>query len=222
MAEGAGKKPARDRVQRLLARLAEAYPEARCALEHRNAYELLLATMLSAQCTDACVNRVTPALFARAPGPRELAGLPLAELEGLIAQCGLFRTKARNILATAQALVERHGGEVPQSLEELTALPGVGRKTAGVVLANAFHGPYLPVDTHVFRVAHRLGLTDGKTPDQVERDLEDLVPPAARLAAHHQLIAHGRQVCAARRPRCGACPLAADCPSRSIFSGPEA
>jgi endonuclease-3 len=222
MAEKARKAPAPARVRRLLAGLGAAYPEARCALQHRNPYELLLATMLSAQCTDACVNRVTPRLFSLAPGPRELVALSKAELEGLISQCGLFRTKAKNIRATCQALLDQYGGEVPRTREELTALPGVGRKTAGVVLANAFGGAYLPVDTHVFRVAHRLGLSTGTTPDRVERDLEDLVPPAERLPVHHQLITHGRQVCAARRPRCAACPLAPDCPSQGIFSGPEA
>ncbi|MDI6871750.1 MAG: endonuclease III [Bacillota bacterium] len=210
------------RLKRILARLEQAYPGARCALVHANPFQLLIATMLSAQCTDECVNRVSGPLFARYPGPEDFLKLSEEELAGLIRECGLNRTKARHIHAVCRALVEEHGGQVPASVEALTALPGVGRKTAGVVLANAFAGPYLPVDTHVFRVAHRLGLASGKTPDQVSDELEALVPPDLRLRAHHQLIAHGRQVCTARRPRCAACPLAPDCPSRDIFSPSQA
>lgn len=213
---------ASDRLERVLKRLAQAYPEARCALVHATPFQLLVATMLSAQCTDERVNRVTESLFARCPEPSAFLALSEEDLAGLIRECGLNRTKAKNIRAACRALLERHGGRVPASLEALTALPGVGRKTAGVVLANAFGGPYLPVDTHVFRVARRLGLASGRTPDRVQEELEALVPPERRLAAHHRLIAHGRTVCSARRPRCGDCPLAGDCPSRNMFSRPQA
>jgi endonuclease-3 len=212
----------RVRLDRLLERLERAYPEAKCALVHRNPFELLVATILSAQCTDECVNRVTGPLFARCPDSVALLRLSEVELAGLIRECGLNRTKAKNLLAACRTLADAHGGQVPASFAALTALPGVGRKTAGVVLANAFHGPYLPVDTHVFRVAHRLGLATGKTPDQVSDELEAIVPAERRLPVHHQLIAHGRQVCTARKPRCAACPLAPDCPSRSMFPAPRA
>lgn len=210
------------RAQRILERLAAAYPAVACPLVHRNPFELLVATVLSAQCTDECVNRVTPVLFARCPGPADFLKLSEDELAGLIRECGLNRTKAKNLRAACRILLDRHGGEVPDSFPALTALPGVGRKTASVVLANAFGGPYLAVDTHVFRVAHRLGLVAGKTPEQVADELEALVPPGERPIVHRRLITHGRQVCTARRPRCAACPLTPDCPSRDIFSPPQA
>ncbi|MGE5552905.1 MAG: endonuclease III [Betaproteobacteria bacterium] len=216
--------PKRDvaRLNRILNRLAEAYPGARCALVHANPFQLLIATILSAQCTDECVNRVTEPLFARYPEPQDFLKLSEEELAALIRECGLNRTKARSILATCRVLVQQHGGLVPASFTALIALPGVGRKTAGVVLANAFGEPYLPVDTHIFRVSRRLGLASGQTPDQVSDELEALISPEQRLTVHHQLIAHGRQVCSARRPRCPACPLASDCPSRNIFSPSQA
>lgn len=207
-----------ERRNRLLDRLKRLYPGVGCPLVHSNPFELLVATMLSAQSTDECVNRVTPSLFAAYPGPADILRLSEAELARLILPCGLNRTKAKHLLAVCRALVEQHGGQVPNSFEALTALPGIGRKTAGVVLANAFGGPYLPVDTHVFRVAHRLGLASGRTADQVSDELEALVPPERRLPVHWQLIVHGRQVCTARKPRCPSCPLAPDCPSRSMFS----
>lgn len=210
------------RLARILDRLKLVYPDARCALVHANPFELLIATMLSAQCTDECVNRVTGPLFRRCPSPEAFLRLTEEELADLIRECGLNRTKARNILATCRTLVNLYGGRVPDSPELLTALSGVGRKTAGVVLANAFGGPYLPVDTHVFRVAHRLGLAAGRTADRVSDELEALISPERRLPVHHQLIAHGRRACLARRPRCAACPLAEDCPSRNMFSGDQA
>lgn len=210
------------RLGRILDRLDETYPEARCALAHSGPFQLLIATMLSAQCTDECVNRVTGSLFARFPDPAAFLQLTEEELAVLIRACGLNRTKAKNILATCRTLVDLHGGQVPDSLAELTALPGVGRKTAGVVLANAFAGPCLPVDTHVFRVTRRLGLATARTTDRVTDELEALVPAERRLKVHHQLIAHGRQVCLARRPRCPECPLAEECPSRHIFCGTKA
>ncbi|HHW14442.1 MAG TPA: endonuclease III, partial [Firmicutes bacterium] len=175
------------RIQRILDCLAEAYPVVACPLVHKNPFELLVATVLSAQCTDECVNRVTPALFARCPGPADFLRVSEDELAGLIRECGLNRTKAKNLRAACRLLLERHGGEVPDSFPALTALPGVGRKTASVVLANAFGGPYLAVDTHVFRVAHRLGLAAGKTPERVADELEALVPPEERPIVHRRL-----------------------------------
>lgn len=209
-------------LSRILDRLAEVYPSAHCALIHQTPFQLLIATMLSAQCTDECVNRVTTSLFSRYPGPEDFLGLSEEELAGLIRECGLNRTKAKNILAVCRTLIAEYEGQVPSSLTALTSLPGVGRKTAGVVLANAYGAPYLPVDTHVFRVARRLGLATGRTAEKVTDELEALVPPERQLSAHHQLIAHGRLVCTARRPRCAACPLASDCPSRDIFLAPQA
>ncbi|MCM2268479.1 MAG: endonuclease III [Thermoanaerobaculia bacterium] len=198
----------------MLARLEGAYPQARCALDHRSPLELLVATILSAQCTDARVNLVTPDLFRRCPSPADYAAIPLPELEALIRSTGFFRNKAKSLQALGAALVERHGGQVPETMDELVRLPGVGRKTANVVLGNAFgRNEGVVVDTHVGRLAGRLGLTRESDPVKVERDLMPLFPRSewARLA--HLLIAHGRQVCKAPRPRCGECVLAELCPS---------
>jgi len=204
----------RARAAEILARLTRAYPEAHCALDHRDPLELLVATILSAQCTDARVNQVTPALFRRCPTAADYAAIPAAELEALVRPTGFFRNKARSLKALGAALVERHDGDVPSTMEELVALPGVGRKTANVVLGNAFgKNEGIVVDTHVGRLARRLGLTRETDPVRVERDLEPLFPRAewARLA--HLLIAHGRRVCRAPRPRCAECSLAELCPS---------
>lgn len=194
-------------------RLKAAYPDARCALDHQDPFQLVVATILSAQCTDARVNLTTPALFARFPDARSMAGADLAELEGLIRSTGFFRAKARNLKAMALALLERHGGEVPGTFEDLSALPGVGQKTANVVLATAFAIPALPVDTHIFRVARRLGLSEGTTPEKVEADLCRRFPREDWIGLHHQLILHGRRVCDARRPACGGCTLRVLCPT---------
>jgi endonuclease-3 len=204
---------ARQRAPLVVARLAELYPDSRCALGHRNAYELLVATILSAQCTDERVNMVTPAVFARYPTPFELAQADPSELEDLIHSTGFFRSKAANLVAMAQALVERHGGEVPSDLDDLVKLPGVGRKTGNVVRSVGFGLPGLPVDTHVGRLARRLGLTKETDPVKVERDLDELVAPEERGLFSLRLIDHGRQVCDARRPRCADCGLADLCPS---------
>ena len=204
----------RARAAEILARLTRAYPEAHCALDHRDPLELLVATILSAQCTDARVNQVTPALFRRCPTAADYAAIPAAELEALVRPTGFFRNKARSLKALGAALVERHHGDVPSTMEELVSLPGVGRKTANVVLGNAFgKNEGIVVDTHVGRLARRLGLTRETDPVRVERDLEPLFPRAewARLA--HLLIAHGRRVCRAPRPRCAECSLAELCPS---------
>jgi endonuclease-3 len=182
-------------------------------LHHASAFQLLVATVLSAQCTDAMVNRVTPALFARYPdAPAMAAGAP-EELEPLIRPTGFFRAKARSLAGLSAALVERHGGEVPGTMAELVRLPGVGRKTASVVLGHWFGVPAIPVDTHVLRVARRLGLTGAADPGRVERDLAALWPRRLWTDGALRLILHGRRVCAARRPRCEACVLAGFCPS---------
>lgn len=195
--------------------LEQHYQGSVTALEFRNPFELLVATMLSAQSTDNQVNRVTKMLFARHPDPRSVSRLSEEELAEEIKGVGLFRNKAKNILATSRILLEQYGGEVPADLEALTGLPGVGRKTANVVLANAFGIPALGVDTHIFRVSNRLGLVAAKTPEQVEKQLTEQLPRQKWSEAHHWLIWHGRRVCKAQRPLCAECPLAALCPSRT-------
>ena len=197
----------------LMDRLAAAYPDARCALDHRDPFELVVATILSAQCTDARVNLTTPALFARFPDAKALAAARQEDVEALVKSTGFFRNKAKNLIAMAQALLARHGGELPRELEALAALPGVGQKTANVVLANAFDVPALAVDTHIFRVARRLGLSKATTPEKVEADLCRLFPREAWIPLHHQLIFHGRRTCDARQPDCAACPLLDLCPT---------
>ena len=202
------------RAGQILRRLEAAYPDAHCALEHADAYQLLVATILSAQCTDVRVNMVTPALFARFPDARALAAGSQADLEDLIRSTGFFRNKAKNLLAMAAALMERHGGLVPDSMDALQALPGVGRKTANVVLGNAFgRNEGVTVDTHVGRIARLLRLSAATDPEKVERDLMALFPQAKWTLLSHLLISHGRAVCIARRPRCEVCPIAAQCPS---------
>ncbi len=194
-------------------RLRAAYPDAACALDHRDPFQLVVATILSAQCTDARVNLVTPALFARFPDAAALASARQEELESLIRPTGFFHNKARNLLGLGQALMARHGGRVPADPAALAALPGVGQKTANVVLANAFGVPALAVDTHIFRVARRLGLSKAPTPEKVEGDLCRIFPRDAWIELHHQLIFHGRRTCGARRPDCAACPLLDLCPT---------
>jgi len=193
--------------------LARIYPKAICALVHKNPYELIVATILSAQCTDARVNLVTPSLFERFPDPRSLSEAEPRELEELIRSTGFFRSKARNLLGMAKQVAERHGGEIPADLEALTALPGVGRKTANVVLGTAFGiAEGVVVDTHVKRLAKRLGLTKATSPEQVERDLMRLTPQSGWIDLSHRLIQHGRGFCRAIRPLCHDCPLEAICP----------
>jgi endonuclease-3 len=202
----------RARARRILQALQRAYPDAKIALNFRSPYELLVATILSAQCTDERVNLVTPALFRSYPGPGELARARPERLESQIRSTGFFRAKARSLLGMAQALVERHGGEVPRLREALTALPGVGLKTANVVIGNAFGGDALAVDTHVFRVSQRLGLARADDPDEVHDQLVALLPRGRLTQATHLLIVHGRRTCAARAPACPACPVRALCP----------
>lgn len=192
--------------------LAKLYPDAHCALVYESPFQLLVATILSAQCTDKTVNKVTPALFARFPDPQAMAKADQSELESLIKSTGFFRNKAKNLIACAQALVEKHQGKVPASLDALTHLPGVGRKTANVVLGNAFDIPGMVVDTHIGRLSRRLGLTKHNDPVKVEHDLMKLFPPKEWTILGHRLIFHGRQVCDARKPKCEACTMKDFCP----------
>lgn len=198
----------------ILAALKAAYPDAHCALTYRTPFELLVATILSAQCTDVRVNLTTPALFARFPTARRLAAADTAEVEELIRSTGFFRVKARNLVAMAGVLVAEHGGEVPPDMEALRVLPGVGRKTANVVLGNAFgKNEGVTVDTHVTRLARLLKLTRHSDAEKIERDLMALVPREDWTLVSHLLISHGRATCIARRPRCAECVLRALCPS---------
>lgn len=196
--------------------LEESYPQATCALRHASPWQLLVATILSAQCTDARVNQVTPALFARFPHPAALAAAPPAEVEALIRPTGFFRNKAANLIGCARAVTARHGGSVPQTLAALIALPGVGRKTANVVLGNAFAVPGMVVDTHVGRVARRLGWARAAHPEGVERELCALLPAAKWTQTSHVLIWHGRACCRAQTAYCSACPVAGECPKVGV------
>jgi endonuclease-3 len=202
----------RARARKIFQALARAYPDAKIALDFRSPFELLVATILSAQCTDERVNMVTPGLFRRYPTARELARANPGQLEGEIRSTGFFRAKTRSLLGMAQAVVERHGGEVPRAREALTALPGVGLKTANVVIGNAFGGDALAVDTHVFRVSQRLGLARADDADEIHDQLVAVLPRGRLTQATHLLIVHGRRTCTARRPACPACPVRAACP----------
>lgn len=195
------------RATAILDRLEAAHPEATCALSHRNPYELVMATILSAQCTDERVNQVTPVLFARYPDANALAAAVPEDVEEIIRSTGFFRAKARSLIGCATGLVEHHGGQVPGRMEDLVKLPGVGRKTANVVLGHAFGVESgIAVDTHVFRVSQRLGMARAETPEDVEEQLMKLIPQRRWSRTSDLLIFHGRKVCAARSPRCGGCP----------------
>ena len=205
---------AKARVEPVFDRLQELYPQAETALVHHNPYELLVATILSAQCTDERVNKVTPALFDVAPTPAELHALDVEKLQELIRSTGFYRNKAKSLKGAAAAMVERFGGEVPKTMDELTSLPGVARKTANVVLGSAFGNAVgVVVDTHVKRLSRRLGFTAEESPEKIELDLMDLFPQKHWIRLSHSLILHGRKVCKARRPRCEECVLAPHCPS---------
>ncbi len=201
----------RKRALKIDASLVKLYPDAHCALHHANPLQLLVATILSAQCTDERVNKVTPALFARYPDARAYAEADRAEMEAMIQSTGFFRNKAKSIQTCCQILVEKHGGEVPATMEELVPLPGVGRKTANVVLGNAFGIPGIPVDTHVGRLSRRMGLTEHDDPVKVESDLMALIPREDWTDFGHRMIFHGRQVCHSRKPKCEECTLAKIC-----------
>ncbi len=204
------------RARRIDRALAVRYPDARCELDFRDPFELLVATVLSAQTTDVRVNQTTPELFARWPDAHVMAGADPTALEEVLRPTGFFRAKARSLTGIGQQLVERFGGEVPARLEDLVTLPGVGRKTANVVLGDAFGVPGITVDTHVQRLARRLGYTTSDDPVVIEAELGELLERRTWTAASHRLIFHGRRTCFARRPACGACPVAALCPSAGI------
>lgn len=207
------KKRKKERTSKIVVALRELYPEATTALQYETALQLLVATVLSAQCTDVRVNMVTPALFARYPNAMKLAKARQKKLEALIRSTGFYHNKAKNLVALAKSLVEHHQGEVPGTMEELVALPGVGRKTANVVLGNWFGVPSIAVDTHVTRLSRRLDLTDHNDPTKIEQDLVKLVPQTDWTFLSHSLILHGRSVCKARKPNCEECTIETDCPS---------
>lgn len=203
------------RVEAILQRLAEHYPKAVCALHHRNAWELLVATILSAQCTDARVNIVTPALFRQFPTPQAMAKAPQAEVEEIIRTTGFFRNKAKNIIGAAQMVASKFGGKVPQTMEELLTIPGVARKTANVVSGSWYKIPLgVVVDTHVMRITQRLELTKSTTPEKIEQDLMHLIPQDAWIDFSHRVIHFGREICIARKPRCADCFLEDLCNSK--------
>jgi endonuclease-3 len=221
--KNATKKPARanrgdlapERIAAILARLDEAYPNAVCALNHHTPWELLVATILSAQCTDVRVNMVTPELFKRFPTPAAMAKAPIPELEDLIRTTGFFRNKAKSIKGAAQAILEKFNGEVPRTLAELITVPGAARKTANVVLGVSYGiAEGVVVDTHVFRIAHRLSLARGDTPPKVEEELMKVIPREKWIDFSHQVIHHGREVCIARKPKCHICNLEQLCHSK--------
>ena len=201
----------KDNNAKILELLFELYPDAGPELNYSNAFELLIAAILSAQCTDKRVNIVTADLFRRFPDAESFAQLTPEELEPYIKTCGLYRSKARSIVGACKILVSKYGGEVPHTREELTELPGVGRKVANVVLSNAFGIPAIAVDTHVFRVANRLGLADASTVDKTEKQLMENIPQDKWSIAHHLIIFHGRRVCSAQKPKCEACALSPYC-----------
>jgi endonuclease-3 len=216
------KKAEAERVRRIARGLEILYPEASCSLRFRNAFELLVATILSAQCTDERVNRVTPEFFRLWPGPAELADAEASEVEALVRSTGFFRNKARFLKDAARQIMEKHGGRVPRAMADLVELPGVARKTANVVLGTAMGlQEGFVVDTHVSRLAGRLGLSSRGTPEGIERDLMALFPRREWTALGHRLICHGRTTCVARRPKCGECALRADCP-RTGLGGEDA
>jgi endonuclease-3 len=201
----------KDRARRIHAGLARLYPDARCALNYDDGLQLLIATILAAQCTDARVNKITPALFQRYPDAASFATADPGELEALLGSINYFRNKARNVILCCQRIMDEHGGEVPATMDELTALAGVGRKTANVVLGNVYGVPSMVVDTHVGRLSQRMGLTTCTDPVHIEHDLMPLIPKSQWVMFGHRMIYHGRQVCHARKPQCESCTLFDSC-----------
>lgn len=210
--------PARkEQANRVVRRLTADYPDVECALENETPFELLIATILSAQCTDERVNMVTPVLFAKYPTPADLARAPLPKIEQIIKSTGFFRNKAKNIQACSRALADDFDGEVPQTIDELVSLPGVGRKTANVVLGTAYGIPTgVVVDTHVTRISNRLGLTKHKDAEKIERDLMEVIPKKEWINFAHRMIWHGRKVCNARKPKCEICSMKKFCPKIGV------
>ena len=205
-------------VNRIIAELENLYPDALCSLTYEKDYELLFAVRLSAQCTDARVNMVTPALFARFDSLEAFAQADPAEVGEYIHSCGFYNGKSRDLVACAKMLLEKHGGKVPSTMEELTALPGIGRKTANLILGDIYHQPAYVCDTHCIRITGRLGITDGSTdPLQVERQLREILPPEESNDFCHRMVLFGRDTCTARSPKCEGCPLAKDCASVNAF-----
>jgi endonuclease-3 len=198
-------------IDRLLDVLEETYPDAKCELNYTTPFELLIATILSAQCTDVRVNKVTESLFKKYSTPKAFANLSIEEISQEIKSCGLYKSKSQKIKETSQILLNDYSEEVPDTLEELIKLPGVGRKTANVVLSNAFNVDAMAVDTHVFRVSNRIGIVNTKTPEKTEFELMDAIPKSRWSHAHHLLIFHGRRICKARKPECEICPIKNDC-----------
>lgn len=209
----------KERIGLIVRALKKAYPKAQCALNHGNPLELMVATILSAQCTDERVNLVTASLFRKYRTARDFLNVPLTELERDINSVNFFRNKAKSIQGACRRIIEQHGGEVPRTIEELVQLPGVGRKTANVILGTAFGIPSgVVVDTHVLRLSQRLGLTTQKTPEKIETDLMEILPRKEWINFSHALILHGRQVCKARKPECERCSLASHCPSSTALA----
>ncbi|MCA9439585.1 MAG: endonuclease III [Candidatus Omnitrophica bacterium] len=204
------------RAKRIVKALAKEYPDAECALTFDNPFELLIATILSAQCTDARVNEVTQRLFKKYRTPMDFVQADSEELEEAIRPTGFFRNKAKNIQACCASLVEDHGGEVPNTMEELTGLAGVGRKTANVILGNCFGVPGIVVDTHFGRLSRRMGFTDQQDPVKVEKEVGELIPPKEQVMFCHRMILHGREVCGSRKPQCGICVVEKECPKVGV------
>ena len=212
MAKSVSTDDRKQRARKIVRQLAKTYPNAVCALDHQTPFQLLAATILSAQCTDARVNMVTPELFRRWPDAISLAQAPQSEVEAVVRSTGFYRAKAANLIGMAKGLVENHNGKLPRTLDELIALPGVGRKTANVLLGTAFGiASGVVVDTHVKRISRLLGLTESDNPEQIERDLIELLPQVEWINYSHRLIHHGRQICIARRPKCTECTLLPSC-----------
>lgn len=209
----------RERVRIIIKILKERYPDPKCSLEYSDPFQLLVATRLAAQCTDARVNMITPALFERYPAIEDFANAELSELERLIRSCGLYRTKARDIKAMAKMIIGVYGGVIPDTIEVLTKLPGVGRKTANLIVGDVYGKPAVVADTHCIRISNRLGLCSTKNPYKVEKQLRKILPPEESNDFCHRLVLFGREICSARSPRCEICPLADYCPSNCLLSG---
>ena len=205
----------KEKTAQIIEILEELYPDAVCSLDYGQPHELLFSTRLSAQCTDARVNTVTPALFAKYPTLADFAAARVEDVEEIIRPCGFFHTKARDIIACAQMLLAEYGGQLPDTVEELTKLPGVGRKTANLIVGDVFHGPAIVTDTHCIRISNRLGLCHTKEPVKVEMALRAIVPPEKGSDFCHRLVLFGRDTCTARSPKCPGCPLAALCAENS-------